>query len=285
MPNQYFVSADMEGVCGVTHPSQCYPDSSNDSAYKAAVSQLATELRLVTQAIFAHQPDARIVINDAHNAMTNFHYEHIHPEVHFISGKPKKCAMLAGLDNSFQGIIFLGYHAKAGTLNGVLNHSFHSRVANIQVNGVSLGEAGINAYYASLVHRVPVILGVGDQAFCDEFAALQPSCPTISTKTGLSTTAAVCKAANQVITDFEAAMSKTMQQQHQWSSWLLDMPAPYQLELTLTTTLAADLIDLNPSFDRLDGCKVGLTCRDFETLYLALQTAYTSLNTLTSPLF
>ena len=63
----------------------------------------------------------------------------------------------------------------------------------ISVNGVSYGEGGINALYASLVHNVPVILASGDQAFCAEITDLIPGIATVRTKTSLTASAALSR--------------------------------------------------------------------------------------------
>ena len=72
--------------------------------------------------------------------------------------------MVHGLDESFDGLILLGYHAKFGTQNAILDHTFSpSMIRDLRVNGVSVGELGFNALFAA-EKGVPLIMATGDQS-------------------------------------------------------------------------------------------------------------------------
>lgn len=279
--SQYFISADLEGVCGVSTWQDCYP-ATDDSRYRAAVEQLASEITSVVDAIRSVQNDAQIVVNDAHNAMINLGLEHLPSGVQLISGKPKLCAMMAGLDSTFNGVILLGYHAKAGTEKGVLNHTFHNQLYDVSINGVSLGEGGVNALYAQLCHNVPVILGCGDQAFCEEFRALLPGVSLVETKSGLTTTAALHRPAKSVRDELYAQTRQALQQLAKApdtiKQWAVPVGEPFTLTITFTHTLCCDTAMTSPAFSRVDGRTLKVTAKDFQTIYQHLQTAYTMLS-------
>lgn len=165
-----YISADLEGVCGVVSPHHCSAEPDR-SAYDWAVSQLEMEVAAVVEAALDHGV-SEVLVNDSHCTMTNLYLEQVDPRVSLLTGKPKRCAMSAGLDERFDAAIYIGYHAKAGAHKGVLSHTFHSKLFDVSVNGVSYGEGGINALYASLVHGVPLVLASGDRAFVEE---IQPN--------------------------------------------------------------------------------------------------------------
>ncbi len=271
-----FISADMEGLCGVVSPLQCYPKE-DLTGYNWAVAQMAWEINTIADGILGHDPEAEIVVNDAHNAMTNLRLDSLSHRAQLLSGKPKLCAMMAGLDSAFDGVIFVGYHAKAGAENGVLNHTFHSKLFDVQVNGVSYGEGGINALYASLVHRVPVILGSGDKAFCDEIHALIPNLKTIETKAGISTTAALSVSRDHLEKCYRDLVGKAVQAPALWKMNLLELTGPYTLRITFTTTLPCDVAMTSPLYTRVDGRTLEVTVDEFASLYRALQGAYSML--------
>ncbi|MGE0199359.1 MAG: M55 family metallopeptidase [Candidatus Melainabacteria bacterium] len=267
-----YISADLEGVCGVTAPQQCDPARDRE-AYTLAVAQLALEVNTVVDA--ARQAGATaITVNDSHYGMTNLRQDMLRDGVTLVSGKPKPCAMAAGLTSEFDGAIYLGYHAKAGSERGILNHSFHSAIFDLRVNGVSYGEGGINALYASLVHQVPVILASGDDTFCREITGLLPGLSTVCTKESLSTTAAVCKPVDTVLSEFTHVMGALMQNRDRWPQNRLALKGPYRLEVTLTTSVQADVAMLMPWLSRIDGRTVAWQTDDFEALYRALQSIY-----------
>ena len=116
-----YISADTEGLNGVTSFSQVLPD------YKPDYPEMQKELHAELNALIKGLKSAgvqEIVVNDAHNTMTNINLSELPDDVVLISGKPKKVSMMYGLDDSFDGVILFGYHAMAGS-EGVLAHTFN----------------------------------------------------------------------------------------------------------------------------------------------------------------
>src|SRR5690242_10165784 len=98
-----YISADLEGICGVVSPRHCDPEPDR-AAYDWAVSQMEMEIAAVVDAAL-DSGVSHVVVNDAHCSMTNIYLEQVHPRVSLVSGKPKRCAMAAGLDDSFDAMI------------------------------------------------------------------------------------------------------------------------------------------------------------------------------------
>lgn len=274
---RYYISADLEGVCGVTSPLQCSAGK-DTQGYGTAVRQLALEINHVAEALFESDNQAEILVNDAHNSMINLPLETLLPRIRLLSGKPKPCAMVAGLDASFDAALFIGYHAMAGTEKGVLNHTYHGKLFDVRVNGVSYGEGGINALYASLVHQVPVILASGDAAFCREIRQLIPEIETVETKIGLAANAAQCRSGGDVLEAYRRQIEELTRKPGQWRRNLPFLEGPYTLRITFTDTLACDTVAISSLYRRCDGRTVEMTANHFEELYRGLQSAYTMLS-------
>jgi D-amino peptidase len=79
--------------------------------------------------------------------------------------------MMEGIDSTFDAVVFIGYHASAGTPGGILEHTSTGNVIDFSINGVSLPEGGYNALVAGL-YGVPVVFVAGDQAVVDQMRAL-----------------------------------------------------------------------------------------------------------------
>jgi D-amino peptidase len=80
--------------------------------------------------------------------------------------------MMQGIDASFAGAVFIGYHAGTTNPEGVRAHTISSaRLADVRLNGVSMSEAGINAAIAGHFN-VPVIMVSGDDVVVKETTAL-----------------------------------------------------------------------------------------------------------------
>ena len=276
MTTKLYISADLEGANGVISPLQCTPDK-DPAAYELAVAQLALEVNTVAEAALAGGADF-ILVNDSHCAMTNLAIAQLDSRVALLSGKPKLCAMAAGLDTTFDGAIYIGYHAKAGSEKGILNHTFHSKLFDVSVNGVSYGEGGINALYASLVHGVPVVLASGDQTFCAEIRELIPQLETVQTKITLTTTAAHCRPQVELLEDYRAKTYQVLRSKTDWKRNLLSLSVPYDLTVTFTHSLDADVAMTLPWIKRLDGRTVTYQAKDFQEVYQALQSIYSILS-------
>jgi D-amino peptidase len=269
-----YVSVDLEGVLGVTSPHQCFPTPADPTGYHHAVAQLVAEVTVVLNAC-QHHGVQHVTVNDAHGYMANLRPQQLPPWVTLITGKPKRCAMSAGLTPDMDAMLMLGYHSKVGTLNGVLCHTFHDQVFDCQINGVSYGEGGINMLYASMVHGVPAVLVSGDDAVCQELQALLPTLVTVPTKQGLSFSAAQHRPWQQVQQQYQQAVGQAIQTlQTGQPVARLTLPPPYHLQVTLATTQAADIACLLPTLQRVDGRTVAQTLPDMGTLYQTLQTIY-----------
>ena len=159
-PLKIFISVDMEGIGGVGAPSMT---STGGKDYGTARELMTGELNAVTAAIYARNPDAEILVNDSHGDHQNALHTRLDPRVTYIQGSIKPLGMVQGLDATFDGAIFIGYHAKAGDPDGFLAHTGSGSVKGLWLNDVEVGEGGMNAAFAGSV-GVPVILAAGDSA-------------------------------------------------------------------------------------------------------------------------
>ena len=160
------ISADMEGVCGVTSWVQVMPpeyDSGPSSTveYERARARLTREVNAAVEGALAAGVD-EVIVNEAHDGMRNLVPEDLHESVRFITGSDKAYGMMQGIDEPGIGAVFyVGYHARAGTPQAPLAHTWTGYVNDVRLNGRSTGEYGINAVIAGHF-GVPVTLVTGD---------------------------------------------------------------------------------------------------------------------------
>jgi len=89
------------------------------------------------------------------------------------------------LDESVDAFMLPGHHAKRHTANAFLPHGQSRDWAEIQINGESVGELGLEACYAA--HwGVPLVLVQGDEAACREAEARFPGVVTAAVKRAVS---------------------------------------------------------------------------------------------------
>lgn len=89
-----------------------------------------------------------------------------------------------GLDNTFDGVCWVGQHAKAGTPFSHLTHTQSFSYINVTLNDISIGEFGQVALCAMEL-GVPSFFATGERALCEEAETLTPGILTVSVKQGL----------------------------------------------------------------------------------------------------
>lgn len=153
-----YISADIEGIWGVVSRKQVSGESGD---YLRARKLMTKEVNLVCQELF-NNGVKEIVVNDSHGPMDNIIIEELHPDVSLVSGYPKDLSMMEGVDETFDCAMLIGYHPKAGTNQGIFDHTYAGRVVSkLEVNGEEVGESGLNALVAGQFN-VPVVLVAGD---------------------------------------------------------------------------------------------------------------------------
>ncbi|HSG09773.1 MAG TPA: M55 family metallopeptidase, partial [Longimicrobiales bacterium] len=183
-PLKIFISVDMEGIGGVGTGAMT---GSSGKDYSTARRLMTDEVNEVVAAIFARGP-AEIVVNDSHGDHQNVLHTELDPRVLYVQGAIKPLGMVSGLDDSYDGAVFLGYHAKAGDPAGFLAHTGTGSVKGLWLNDVEVGEAGMNAAFAGML-GVPVLLASGDSAFTAETRAYLDA-ETVTTKHAVTPAAA-----------------------------------------------------------------------------------------------
>ena len=189
-----FISVDMEGVAGIVDWAQCLappptvPPGAGGDDYALGRDLLVGEVNAAIEgALAAGATD--ILVNDAHSAMRNLPPDALAGRAAYLSGRFKPLYMMEGLDASFDAAVFLGYHAAIGT-PGVLSHTYNPRaIAQVRLDGVTTGEAGLNALVAQHF-GVPVAVITGDQYVGPQAAPFCPGIASVEVKRSISRYAA-----------------------------------------------------------------------------------------------
>src|SRR5205823_10218197 len=162
-----YISVDMEGIAGVVHESQTDPTDPACAAEYGRFRRLMTaEANAAVEGAVAAGA-TRVLVNDSHWFMRNLLAEELHQAAELVAGDPKPRSMVQGIEGGFDAALFIGYHARAGTHNAILDHTYADRIYEVRLNGKPVGELGLNAALAG-VHGVPVALVSGDSALATE---------------------------------------------------------------------------------------------------------------------
>ena len=163
-----FISVDMEGLAGVVSGAEVSA-SGPDYAHFRAI--MAGETNAAVDGAF-RAGATEVLVRDSHGDKRNLLPADVDPRARLLRGAssgPKN--MMEGIDSTFAAVVFIGYHAKAGTPGAILEHTSTGNVVDFTINGVSLPEGGYNALTAGL-YGVPVVFAAGDRALVEQLRGL-----------------------------------------------------------------------------------------------------------------
>ena len=163
-----YISADMEGIVGVVTNEQLGPQGFEYNRFREFMT---AEVHAAAQAAL-DAGATEVVISDSHGNGQNLLIEKLPRSVTVVRSWPRPLMMMQGIDETFDGAIFIGYHTSTNNTAGVRAHTISSaRLADVRLNNVSMPEAGINAAIAGHFN-VPVIMVSGDDAVVKEVTDL-----------------------------------------------------------------------------------------------------------------
>lgn len=179
-----YISVDLEGISGINGDDQT---SAGQAEYGRARKLMVEDANAAIRGAFAGGA-TDVLVNDSHGGQRNLLPEDLDPRARLISHSFKRYGMMEGLDETFDSVLFIGYHAKASAPRGLFAHTGSGVVRDLQVNGVSVGEGGMNAALAAW-YGVAVALVTGDDTAVDEVKALAPGVTGVAVKRAINTRA------------------------------------------------------------------------------------------------
>jgi D-amino peptidase len=152
------ISVDMEGVAGVVTSAQLGPTGFEYQRFRQFMTDEANAA--IDGAIEAGAKE--IVVVDSHGNGQNLLIEKLPDDVMIIRSWPRRFGMVAGIDESFDGVMLIGYHASTHNTKGVRAHTFSSaKLTKVAVNDIPVSEGMWVAMVAGHFN-VPVIMISGD---------------------------------------------------------------------------------------------------------------------------
>ncbi len=256
----------MEGIGGIGTSAMT---NTGGKDYETGRKLMTAEVNAVVAAIFEAGP-AEIVVNDSHGDMQNLLHTELDPRVEYIQSNIKPLGMVQGLDASFNGVIFVGYHAMAGTENGFLAHTGSGNVKGLWLNGVEVGEGGLNTYFAGSI-GVPIILASGDKTFTEEIKKLA-SIRTVVTKEAIGASAARLTHPDAVKKLLQAETKAALKDIGKAKP--LAVQGPIEFKIKVDNPTRADVAMSIPGMKRVDGYTVSYQAKNMEEAYKLIRVIY-----------
>jgi D-amino peptidase len=196
-----YISVDMEGISGVNSDNQT---SAAGAEYGRARKLMVEDANAAIRGAFAGGA-TQVVVNDSHGTQRNLLPEDLDPRASLISHSFKRHGMMEGLDETFDAVVFVGYHAKASSPRGLFAHTGSGILTDVEVNGVSVGEGGMNAIFAQWF-GVPVIVVTGDDVAIDEQRTTVPDVRGVVVKRAINSRAVELRPLAEARRDIEEAV-------------------------------------------------------------------------------
>ncbi|HSG08578.1 MAG TPA: M55 family metallopeptidase [Longimicrobiales bacterium] len=265
-----YISADMEGVVGTVTSDQLGPAGFEYQRFREIMT---AEVNAAIAA--ARQAGAtEILVSDSHGNGENLLMERLPQDIQLVRSWPRPLGMMEGIDDSFDAVFFIGYHAGTNNTRGVRAHTLSSaNLTGIRLNGVAVPEAGISAAIAGHF-GVPVVMVSGDDAIAEEATALLGDLETAVTKWAISFHSArtlMPEASYSVIRQkAEAALARLSD----FRPYRLE--GPVSLEISFKNYTPAELLAYLPGVERVDSHTVRYVGKDMLEVsrFLEFATSY-----------
>jgi D-amino peptidase len=260
------ISADLEGISGIVHPTETNPGGYD---YERGRALMTAEVNAAVAGVLEAVPGAEVLVADAHGPFRNLLPEDLDRRAKLVRGKPRPLGMLAGLNDDTDAVLLVGYHARAGGGPAVLAHTIGDAVLDVRLAGRSMGEIGLNAALAGF-HGAPVVLLSGDDAACAELLELVPGAATVAVKQALGQTAAIALHPDEARDQLHRIAAKAIRRHEHVP--LVILPGPLKVEVDLYGPSTVDLATLIPGVSRAPGARtVTFTADDVGQAYRLVQ--------------
>jgi len=261
------IATDMEGISGVVNWDQVTPGHFEYARFRTIYT---ADVNAAVQGAFEGGAQ-EIIVTDGHDGGYNILLEELNPKVQLNSGlATAPLSMMQGIDESFDGVIFVGYHARAGSALGVLDHTWSGEILNVWLNDTLVGEFGLNAALAGYF-GVPVIMVTGDQTACAQTAGFVGELETVVVKHATGRFSAQCPplaATQAAIHDGARAAVGRLKKGDAPEPWVTEVPVTVTVEFRKSDE--ADRAMRFPEAQR-DGTRVAVSAPDVLAGYIAFR--------------
>lgn len=251
MEMKVLLSVDMEGLQGITFGTEVLP---GENRYIVGKEAMIKSTNATISGSFNGGASSVDVV-DAHDGNRNLDVENIDYRASLTLGWPKELSMVHGIEKA-DLLFLLGYHSKAGTINGVLSHTYSVNVHRLFVNGNEVGEIYLSTMVASHF-GVPVTFIAGDAASISEASEFIEDCEFVTLKNGYSRYSASSLSGKKTLEMLENGAKRAIHRKGK----LLKVKTPLELEVEFNNSAMADNCTLVPSVKRIDGYSVKIEAK------------------------
>jgi len=258
-----FISADIEGIAGITTWDETEP---GNLAYSNKAKQMSLEVAAACRGALA--AGARdIIVKDAHDTGRNIIHQDLPESVKLMRGwSNHPYSMVEGIDDTYDGVIMLGYHCGAHSNGSPLAHTLNPKtIANIKINGQDANEFLIHGYICHALN-VPVVAVTGDESLVHMVRDFDPNIATLAVQKGFGG-ATISIHPDLALKRIETIVSQGIKNR---SECVLKTPEHFELEITYKEHTDAYRASFYPGVVQVSEYVVNYKTESYQELMSAL---------------
>jgi D-amino peptidase len=243
-----YISADMEGIGGVsTWQVQAAPGAAEYEKFRRLMTM---EVNSAISGAF-DAGATEVLVSDSHWNAQNIDIEALDPRARLVRAFPRALEMMQGIDDTFDAVVFIGYHAGEGTPAAIMAHTISSaRILELKLNDTAVPEAGLNAAIAG-DFGVPVVFLSGDQTAGWQARELLGPISTVAVKQASGFYSATMMSPGECQRLIHDGVKRAVENRKAMKPYRL--PHPVKLEVSFKNIVDAELVSDLPGVERPNG--------------------------------
>lgn len=259
-----FISADIEGVTGITHWNETSKGKVEGDFFR---EQMTREVKAACEA--AIESGAKeIWIKDAHGTARNIDFSKLPENIKIIRGWARDpYSMVQGIDDSFDGVMFIGYHSAAGSDGNPLAHTLNpSKIYEMRINGERASEFMLYSY-ACQYHGVPSVFLSGDKKMTEEALRINSNITTVAVLEGVGNSTVSIHpdvAVDRIRREVASALREDI------NKFNIELPKEFKLEIQYVNHYDAYTYSLYPGAELIDERTIRFASQDYFDIIRAI---------------
>lgn len=265
-----YISADMEGISGIVGDDQV---SAGGAEYGRSRKLMAEDVNAAVRGAIAGGA-TEVVVNDSHGGQRNILPEDLDPSARLITHSFKRYGMMEGLDETFDAVLFIGYHAKADTPGGLFAHTGSGVVRDVQIDGRSVGEGGMNTLLAGW-YGVPVVLVTGDDVAVAQVREVATAARGVVVKRAINVRAAELMPLREARREIEASARMAVAEAKKSAP---TRPSSVRVRLRYRNFTYPEIAEAFPAIKRVEPDTIEFTATTMPEAYRLIRVLYRFIN-------
>ena len=257
---KYFISADIEGVAGILNWDETDKIKNDDYTFFREI--MTKEVLAVIEGINEVDKEAYILVKDAHDSGRNIYFDRFPKNVEIIRGWEEGLyIMVQGLDDSFDGIFYVGYHSGSTSHGNPLSHTItNDRLNYIKINGKIVSEFELHSIITAH-HKVPTLFLSGDLALTEIVKSINENIEVVYTKKGVGNSV-ITKTPDVVCNEIKEKVIRVVKDKDK-EKYVLKNPSSFNVEISFRTFQQAYKAQFFPNVALKDNLSVEFTTDDY----------------------